>query len=252
MNRGFLYGDGFFETICVRKGKILWWDKHFERIKQSCELLEFETETLEDEEYWKKYLEIQIPNDEQDYRLRVNFYRAGAGFYTPEKNKFETYIELSPLTITPYQWNDKGLSLGIYPDIQRLALPISTVKTTNALPSVLASIYKKKQGYDEVILLNNWARVAETAAHNIFVLIDDEWKTPALSEGCINGVMRKNMIEWLSAEETELEVEDLSEAEEIFLTNVVNGLHWVSSFEGIKYNKTASIEAFKILVEKSF
>ncbi len=115
---------------------------------------------------------------------------------------------------------------------------LSTLKTNNRILNVLASIYADENELDNCILINERKQVVETINANIFLIKDKKIKTPSLSEGCIKGVVRKNLIalvkkeDDLEVEETEISPFELQKADEVFITNTIVGIQPV-----IKYRK---------------
>jgi branched-chain amino acid aminotransferase len=99
------------------------------------------------------------------------------------------------------------------------ASPISRVKTTSCLDSILARIEAVKAGMDDAILLNGEGWIAEATAANIFGVIDGVLVTPPVSDGALPGVMRAAIMAHMALGECSLSVDDLSRASELFLTS---------------------------------
>src|SRR5690606_35372530 len=122
-----------------------------------------------------------------------------------------------------------GLRVGLYTEQYKPTYPLSNLKSINCLPFVLAGLFRKQQGFDEVILLNQEGRLCETLSSNIFVCYNNAIYTPALSEGCVDGTMRRAVIE-IAKEmgktivEAKIQPQILLEADEIFLTNAIKGI----------------------------
>jgi branched-chain amino acid aminotransferase len=98
------------------------------------------------------------------------------------------------------------------------------------------------------LLLNTNNKIADSTIANVFIIRNNEIKTPALTEGCVNGVMRKHIIETLKHNsirvvETIVNIEDIASADEIFLTNAIKGIMWVRQFGNNHY---ANFETRKI------
>jgi branched-chain amino acid aminotransferase len=124
-------------------------------------------------------------------------------------------------------------------------------KTCNSLVYVMAGIYRKENSLDEVFVLNNSGFLCEAMSANVFVVYKKKVYTPALSEGCIAGVMRSVVMKL--AKENKIEVIEaqinpdiLNEAEEVFLTNASRGIQWVMGFNNKRYFKEIS----KLLLSK--
>jgi Branched-chain amino acid aminotransferase/4-amino-4-deoxychorismate lyase len=131
---------------------------------------------------------------------------------------------------------------------------LSNLKTCNALPYVLAARFRKKQSYDEVLLLNQYGRIAEATAWNVFCRKANQLYTPPLSEGPLDGVMRRVMMElaprlnWEVIEQP-LSPDFLAEAESIYLTNSVKGVHWVKKFGNRTYERKGVDQLREILID---
>lgn len=244
-NRAFKYGDGLFETIRISNGKALNLSAHFLRLKKGFEILELQNSkqpfTFEAfQQIINDFLSNNNNNSNANLRVRISFFRKGEGFYTPQEHDFEFYIESSPLQSPSFQLNPKGLQIGICTKVRLSIDQLSNLKTISALPYVLAGLEKKKNGWDDCLILNSKEKIAESIAANVFIVKKGKIYTPALTEGCVAGVMRSNLIHLaqkmgFELEETSLDMADLVEAEEIFLTNAIQGIQWVESIEGMDF-----------------
>jgi branched-chain amino acid aminotransferase len=113
---------------------------------------------------------------------------------------------------------------------------MSTLKTTNKVIHVTASIYAKENALDNCIVLNDAKNVVEVLQGNLFMLQGNKLVTPPISEGCINGVMRKQVIalakkiEGLEVVEEVISPFDLQKAEELFFTNVIKGIQSITKY----------------------
>jgi branched-chain amino acid aminotransferase len=104
----------------------------------------------------------------------------------------------------------------------------------------MAGLYKNKIGSGDCLVLNTDGRVAEAISSNIFLVDNGKVFTPALTEACVAGVMRETIIEHLQSHripiiEKGIAIEDLLKADEIFLTDVIHGIRWVSAFRTKRY-----------------
>jgi len=241
-NRSMKYGDGIFETIKLVDGKMIFWDYHWARLSKGIEYLKLDSIGKE-EAFWKKEIEkVIVKNYYKHARIRVIVYRKAPGLYTPMGNRIGYLIEGTRFDKPDYSFNPDGISLGVFEGDQKAMTPLNNLKTTSALLFVLAGIYKKEQGLGDVIVLNASGRVCESVSSNVFAVIQHKIITPSLSEGCLDGVMRKQIIKsikqkQLDFEERELTLDELRSADEIFLTNSMSGVQGVVDFEGKKlYN----------------
>jgi branched-chain amino acid aminotransferase len=128
-----------------------------------------------------------------------------------------------------------GYLIDVFPDARK-AVMFSNLKSANYLPYIMAARYAKENKLNDCLVMNVHERIADASIANIFLIKNGKLITPALKEGCVNGVMRRFLLEEYKAEETIVTVEDVLAAGEIFLTNAVNGLRWVKECRGRKYD----------------
>lgn len=245
-NRSFRYGDGCFETMKVYQGQLILADLHFERLMASLHILHIDPAQFTKDYISKLVLELCRQNNvSQLARVRFTVYRSGSGLYAPETNTPDFVVQCWELPRTVFELNEPGFTVDIFPEVHKGTDKLATIKSNNSLPYVLGGIYARQHELNEVILLNQYGRVADTTVANIFVVKGKKIYTPPLSEGCVCGVMRKHLLNTelpFKIEERSLTVEDLENADEIFLTNAIYGLRWVGRFRDSSYgNATAAI-----------
>lgn len=241
-NRAFKYGDAFFETMRMIKGKLQFADLHAERIKHSMRALKMDGYNLLDEYFLKqKTTELKARNKlGQNVRFRLTIFREGDGFYTPSTNKVGYILEAQALDSAFYDWDNRGLLINVYEEIPKPTHQLSLLKTTNALAFVMAGIYQKQHRLDDVLLLNQNGFLCESTVSNVFVVYQNTIYTPALSEGCVDGVMRKVVMKiakkhQVEIVEAQINPKILNEAEEVFLTNAIRGVRWVMGYGRKRY-----------------
>lgn len=231
-NRSFRYGDGVFETIKVYKESIPFGTLHFERLFLSLRLLKmhfsFEAEQLE-----KMIRELCKRNGCTDLaRVRLAVYRT-------EDNSAGFIIEAFPLGAEANSFNKKGLIIDLFPYARKSMDAFANLKSANFLPYVLAGLYAKENNLDDSLVLNSDNHICDTSKANVFLVKNKEIFTPALHQGCINGVMRRFLIDELKKHfqihQEEVTEGDLLEADEVFLTNAIYGMRWVKSFKQKEY-----------------
>lgn len=241
-NRAFKFGDGFFESMRMCNGKLQYPELHADRIKATMKALKMDGYNLLDDYFLKqKTAELARKNKIQgNARFRLTIYRQGEGLYMPETNKAGYLLEAKPLETQGYEFNKKGVIIDVFDEITKPINKLSNYKTTNSLPFVMAAIYQKQHRLDEVLLLNQNGFLCESTSSNLFVIYQNKIYTPALSEGCVGGVMR-NVIMQLAKQhqlpliEAQINPQILNEAEEVFLTNAVNGVRWVMGYGRKRY-----------------
>lgn len=246
-NRAFQYGDGLFESIRVSNGKPLLLDLHLQRLKAGMSLLSLGPLDVFKEKIIEGEIEDILEKNgiEGGGRVKIYVYRKPGGFYAPQTNKFEYVISAQELHTNQYVLNSTGLKLGSYEALHKDFSPFSGIKSMSALLYVLAGVYLKSQKFDEVLLWNSRGNISECCASNIFLISNGKLITPPLSDACLDGVMRKFIIENTSrmklvAEEKSISKTDVLAADEVFLTNAIHGIQWVVGFENKRYKNTLS------------
>ncbi|HYG16927.1 MAG TPA: aminotransferase class IV [Bacteroidia bacterium] len=237
-NRAYRYGDAFFETMLYRDGRVKLLPFHYQRMEKTLALLQMEKPgKLDYERVDTEIAAVANFNDLETAKIRITFWRNGGGTYLPDENSTYYLIEALPVNPGYLELNEKGHVLDIYRDSFKNTDILANLKTVGCLTYTLASLFVQKQGIDDAILLNNHGRVAECTSSNIFCVINNEIITPPLSEGCLDGVMRRHLLETLPAKgftvkEQLIELAALEQADEIFTTNAL-GVKWVGEIRGI-------------------
>jgi len=117
----------------------------------------------------------------------------------------------------------------------------------------MAALHAKNIKVNDCILLNSFNRVCDTSIANIFIIKNGDLYTPPLSEGCVAGVIRQFILEKLNLDFTIIEkpisVEELENADEVFVTNSIKGIRWVNQFKDSKYSNTAVKKIHKIFLK---
>ena len=241
-NRALRYGDGLFESIRIIDGKILFAQAHFDRLYQGMLALKMNIHTSFDFSFFVSEINALAKKNEieNDARIRFSVFRADGGLYTPNSNNFLYLIELQPIAEKGYQWNKKGLIVDIYSETRKDFGYLSKYKTINCLPYVLAGIAAQELNVDICILLNTNDDIVEATNSNLFFVKDNMLFTPAIQDGCTDGVMRKVVIQiaqqlGIKVYENKVPLQSLAIADEIFLTNSATGIQWVVGYRGKRY-----------------
>jgi branched-chain amino acid aminotransferase len=250
-NRGFKYGDAFFETIRCFSGDPLFFEEHYFRMASSFVIMKMDVPFNFDMDVFRKLIQdllIQNQLDQKSARVRITFFRKDGGYYLPTKNSINFMIDAAPLDGCRYNLNINGLKLGVYKDNYIESNSLSQLKSTNRLLNILAAIYARENNYDDVVLMNNFRNIVETVSGNLFAVLGDSIFTPPIQDGCVAGVMRKVLCanKEFNIREKSLSYLDLLNAEEIFITNVICGVKWVGQINNSHYgqNKTIGILNF--------
>ena len=248
-NRGFAYGDAVFETIKVNN-KPLFWEAHYFRLMASMRILRMEIPM----HFTPEFLESQIMDlvDTQSekaksYRVKLTVFRATGGYYTPTSNAVKFTIALASLDSDIYNSHTDSCEIELFKDYFIAPNLLSTLKTNNKAINVVGSIFAKENNYDNCLLLNTNKNIIEALNGNVFLVKDNVIKTPPLADGCLKGIIRDQLIDMISKSdnydliETSISPFELQKADEIFITNVIQGIKPVTKFR----KKTYTTEAAK-------
>ncbi|PWS29944.1 aminotransferase class IV [Pedobacter paludis] len=252
-NRGFKFGDGLFESMRMINGKLQFADLHADRLVAGMKALKIEGHALMDDYFLRqKTADLAKRNKwNGNVRFRLSVYREGSGVYTPEINKAGYVLEGISLKSNQYDLNSKGLIIDVFDEMTKSVNKVSNFKTANALLYVMAGIFKSTNRLDEAIILNQHGFLCESISANVFVVYDKKIYTPALTEGCVGGVMRTAVMQLAKTNdipviEAQINPEILKEADEVFITNASQGIQWVMGYGRKRYFNEIS----KFLTEK--
>ena len=225
-DRGFMYGDGVFETMRSYAGRVFRLDQHLERLLRSLDTIRIK------HKYSKRYLRGAIYktlkiNGLSSAYIKLAVTRGEGRFGISYKDVFSPNAVITAKDFEGYPgWMfDAGLSANIT-GVQNEWSLISGIKTLNYLPYILARLNAKKRGFDESILMNTKGYITEGATSNIFIVKNNGLITPARSSGILPGITRGVIIEIakrlkVRIKEKLVSRRELLGANEIFLTNSI-------------------------------
>jgi len=199
-------------------------------------------------------LSLAKANDCSDSaRVRITVYRNEGGNYLPVQRSVSYLINCSPLENKLYSIDSKPYEVDLYKDFYITKQLLSTLKTTNKILNVTASIYADENGLDNCLLLNESKNVAEALQGNIFMVLNGKLITPPLTEGCLNGVLRKQILNLaskmdnLEVEEVEISPFDLQKADELFISNVIKGIQPISKYRKKEFGNNLATKLVTLL-----
>ena len=253
LKRGFNFGDGLFETIRVFNGKIICLDAHFNRISSGLDVLKIKQNYSFNQNSLERYINelLLYKNIKYGGKVKVYIFRAGLGTYKPETNQMSFVVEAMDLEQNKYVLNKKGFLVDIYSEYSKTVNQLSFFKTSNSLLYVLAAVTASENNLDDLFIVNQKSEIIESSNSNVFFLKEDVLLTPPLNSGCIEGVMRIEVIRaakdlGINILESNVYKEDLEKSREIFLTNVISGIRWVGGYKKKRFYNFIS----KKIIEK--
>lgn len=248
-NRGLRYGDSLFETIRVVNGKVFFWEEHYLRLMASMRILRMEIPM----NFTMEYLEDQIfktikANDleMQPVRVRLTVFRKNGGLYTPDTNTVSFLIEVKALHSAFYSLDAAAYEVELFKDFYVNPDMLSTLKTNNKILNVVGSIFAKENKYQNCLLLNTNKSVVEALNGNLFLVKGNVIKTPPISDGCLNGIIRNKLIAILAKiedytlSEESISPFELQKADELFITNSVVGIQPITKYRKKDFENKAS------------
>lgn len=246
-NRSFRYGDALFETMKLEDGAIKLFPLHWERLETGLKLLKMKSR-VEAADMLRRAVQLaELNRCTALAKVRLMIFRD-----QPDTSCY--LLEAEPLPPAVNEFNEEGLRLHLYADARRACDAIANMKTANFLPYTLAALDAAEKGVHDCIVLNNFSRICDTSRANIFLLKNTELYTPALSEGCIAGVMRRYLIDQLKLSGHVVHQQAISEAQlldadEVFLTNAVFGLRWVAQYKEATFGKAFSQKIYNSIIK---
>jgi len=253
-NRAFLYGDGVFESIRIINGAPINLENHVKRMLEGALKIKMRPPSFFDANFFEQKILELIEKSEitAGGRCRISLDRSIGGTFLPESNEVEFFIEVYPLDVNKFELNSKGLEVDIYMDLKKPKTILSNFKIKNGIIYVLAAISAKEKGLDDYLICNNAGGILEGTSANLFVVSNGVLYTPGLEEGCLAGTMRMQVINLAIANgikvyECNILPQNLLVADEIFLTNAIQGIIWVSGYRTKRYFNNVSRKFIDLL-----
>jgi branched-chain amino acid aminotransferase len=235
-DRGFLFGDGLFEAMLVRRGEIFRWEQHFQRFQRGVDFLKL-TVPFSADELFRFSMQLIQRNRMPECLLRLNLSRGiTARGYSPQ-NALQPAVVLT-LHPAPVLDGRRAPRWRVITSSYCLPAndPLTRFKTANKLPEVMARAEADAAGAHDALLLNPRGHIAEGTSCNVFWVRDNVVCTTPLTSGALPGVTRAAVLELcvkmnLSWREKNVKPADLHRAQGVFLTNTSMGVVEVESLD---------------------
>lgn len=241
-NRGHLYGDGVFESIRIMNGVPVNLENHIHRLIQGAKAIKMRPAAFHTVDFFQtRILELCHKSViSEGGRCRISLDRVSGGAYKPESNECTFFIEVYPYDTNNFELNSKGLEIDLYMDIKKSKNLFSNFKTKSGLIYVMAAINATERKLDDVLISNDRGGILESSSCSLFLVSNGVLYTPGLDEGCLAGTMRMQVINLalnngIKVYECNILPQNLLAADEIFLTNSIRGINWVSGYRTKRY-----------------
>ena len=238
MDYGFLYGYGLFETMRAYEGNVFLMERHLARLADAAGKLGFSVAMFD---LNSAVREVLRANGLKNARVRITA-SIGEGTMVPDPQTCKSPTVLIVATEyhpPPEQTYQRGYKVIVSSIRRHSQSSIAGLKSTNYLESMLARQEARKVGADEALCLNEKGLVAEASMSNIFFVDGHDLRTPAIGSGILHGITRGLILELavksgLKAIETDITLDNLVHAEEVFLTNSLLEVMPVTQIDGKK------------------
>lgn len=256
-NRAFLFADAVFETVKVINHKVLFLEDHYFRLMSSMRIMRMEIPMNFTMEFLQEQIAqlTQALHPGENYRVRFTVFRDASGLYLPQDNKVSFLIAAQALENPKYTLGQTPYEVDLYKDFYLSKQLLSTIKTTNRNINTLASIFASENDLQNCLLINESKNVVEATNGNLFMLLDGQLITAPITEGCIAGIIRKQILTQLKDKisvpvvEKPISAFDLQKAEELFITNVIQGIQPITQYRKKSYTTFLAQEITKLLNE---
>ncbi len=245
-NRGYKYGDALFETLKIVNSKLFFWEDHYFRLMASMRIMRMDIPM----NFTMEFLEAEILKTldanaltKTAARVRLTIDRGIGGKYLPKSNtEINFNIVAEPLEALFYTIpKNNAYTVDLYKDYFVAPGLLSGLKSNNKAIQIVGSIYAKENDLDNCLVLNTNKNVIEALNGNLFLIKGNHIKTPPLENGCLKGIMRKQILEILasdvniSVEEASISPFELQKADELFITNVIQGIVPITKYRKKTY-----------------
>ncbi|MCH1582849.1 MAG: aminotransferase class IV [Flavobacteriales bacterium] len=241
-NRAFLYADGIFETIRVMQGVPLFVEAHFERMREGLKAHRIHPPLGFTPKHIKKEISrlLEATNITGSARIRMTLSRRGTGYYAPKGSDLDVVMTAEPITEADYSLNEKGLSVDIYPEMKCTPNHLTRFKNLAANIYIQSGLWAQEHQLDTALIQNDRMGIIESTSSNLFLVSNGVLYTPGLDGGATAGIMRAQIINLALASgmkvyECNLTPQNMLIADEVFLTNAVQGIQWVGSYRTKRY-----------------
>ena len=243
-NRGLQWGDAVYEELRVVSGEVIFLEEHYLRLMSSMRILRMEipmnfTMEFMEEEILKTVLKEGLKVTK---RVKFTVFRNSENDDALANNSISYIVTTSILPNPFYILEENEYEVELFKDFYKNASMLSNLDTTNKILNVVGRIYAQENDYHDCLVLNEQKQVIESLNGNIFLIQKNVIKTPPLTDGCLNGILRKKVIEIISKledyelQELSISPFELQKADELFTINAIDGIISITKYRKKVYS----------------
>jgi branched-chain amino acid aminotransferase len=247
-NRGLQWGDAVYEELRVVSGEVIFLEEHYLRLMSSMRILRMEIPMNFTMEFMEEEILKTVSNKDLKLTKRVKFtvFRNNINDNPLSINSISYIITTSILPNPFYILEDIEYEVELFKDFYKNASMLSNLDTTNKILNVVGRIYAQENDYQDCLVLNEQKQVIETLQGNIFLIQKNVIKTPPLTDGCLNGVLRRKLIEIITKlegyefQEHSISPFELQKADELFTINAIEGIISITKYRKKLYSNSVA------------
>jgi aminodeoxychorismate lyase len=241
-----LYGRGVFTTLAIYNSQPFLWTKHWQRLTAHAKKLDIDYTGCNEKNVGEALHKLIAVNQVQEGRARVIMLARSGRDIWKTKAPGAKKTDLLIMTGEPQNVASTGMSLAVSPYRANTVSPLAGIKSLNYLEHVLSWEEAQSRDFDEAVVLNERGEIVSATTANLFWAKNGTLHTPNLSTGALAGITRECVIELASQRfipllEGNYEMQDLTEADEIFLTSSSLGVAPVTTFDFRRYSADGSL-----------
>jgi branched-chain amino acid aminotransferase len=247
-NRGLQFGDAVYEELRVVNGDVYFLEEHYLRLMSSMRILRMEIPMQFTMEFMEKEILKTFSAQQANKNQRIKFmiFRNDSGGSNLSTHTVSYIITSEELDGPFFMIKDKAYEVELFKDFYKSATMLSNLDTNNKILNVVGIIFAEENDYQDCLLLNEQKMVVETLNGSLFLVNGDTVKTPPLSDGCSNGILRKKLIDIIlkldgyELMEKSISPFELQKADELFTINNIDGIIPITKYRKKMYSNTTA------------
>jgi branched-subunit amino acid aminotransferase/4-amino-4-deoxychorismate lyase len=239
-----LYGKGIFTTLAIYNATPFLWEKHWRRLQENAAKLDIELKNFDEDTVKTALLEMIFQNKLKRGRARLTVFDESASGIWSFRSKNKTRLLI---TTAAFRAIKKESLLTVSPFAVNSTSPLANIKSCNYLENILAVEEAKSRGFDEGLRLNEKGEIAAASMANMFWVKNKNIFTPSLETGCLAGTTREFLIDNFNVQEVRAGLNEIIEADEVFLTSAGIGISPASFGNARKKNHPMVSKMNKLL-----